>query len=413
MSKALLGLGMGVAIVVASTWASAQPIAPPKLPEAPVPDPPPDPPSERPILPAPEAVAQDPPEGETPERPLMAPTDAPSEGVSPDADEPDALDALAEADDHPPFVVPDFSRQPLSPEEEGRRPRHRWVWNNLFAGRINPLGLVNRFQTGWRVQILDQPGALYDDSQASLLMSAAFSPAWTSVGTRLEFQPLTVLRFGVTYSFVGAHGIFDHLQGFDSADEEFDDDTLDDRKDLNQTSIGHYLEPGVLLQAKFGPIAVRNEVKGTYRTFAALGRDQFFWDTVLDVMFPNNGWALSNDADLLWVTDFGLTAGARWTYTNVFYDDDVDLSGPAGRNVPTHRVGPAVLYKFFEDDPPTMWNAPTVGVLAQWWLKHRYRTGEPPDDPSIEDRSTTQALPYILILFIQEGDFLPVRKSAE
>ena len=178
-------------------------------------------------------------------------------------------------------------------------------------------------------------------------------------------------------------------------------------------ALGHYLEPGVLLQAKVGPIAVRNEVKGTYRSFGSIGRNQFFWDTVLDVMFPNNGWALSNDADLLYVTDFGLTAGARWTYTNVFYDDDVDLSGPAGRNVPTHRVGPAVLYKFFEDDPPTMWNAPTVGVLAQWWLKHRYRTGEAPDDPSLEDRSSTQALPYILILFIQKGDFLPVRQSSE
>ena len=391
MSNRLLGLGMGMALMVSSTVAWGQVNPPTQLVEAPL----------HSLQPGDEDD-----EGEG------AAEQPPSEETASDVDETDALDALAEADQPPPFVVPDFSRQP-TPPEAGTRPRHRWVWYNLFAGRVNPLGLANRFRTGWRVQLLDKPGPLYDESQASLLLSTAVSPAWTSVGTRFEFQPLTVLRFGVTYAFVGAHGVFDHLQGFDSPDEEFDDDTLDDRKDLNQTSTGHYLEPGVLLQAKVGPIAVRDEVKGTYRSFAAIGRDQFFWDAVLDVMFPNNGWVLTNDADLLWVTDFGLTAGARWTYTHVYYDDDVDLTGPAGRNSPTHRIGPAVLYKFFEDDPPTLWNAPTVGVLAQWWLKHRYRTGEAPDDPGLEDRSITQALPYILILFIQKGDFLPVRQSAE
>lgn len=386
MSKRVVLAGLALALFAVPAVAGAQPIAPPDLPEEPIPDP---------------------PQPEPAEPVMMAPADATADDADAEDDEPmDALDALDDEGPPPPFVIPDFSRQPRSPAE-GTRPRHRWIWRNLFAGRINPLGLVNRFQTGWRVQLLDKPGPLYDESQASLLLHTGISPAWTHVGTRIEFQPLSVIRFGMTYAFVGAHGIFDFAQPFDSPDEEFDDDTLDDRSDLNTTSTGHYLEPGVLLQAKVGPIAVRNEVKGTFRSMRELGRDQYFWDTVLDVMFPNNGWALTNDADLLYLFDFGLTVGARWTYTDVFYGDEVDLSGPAGRNAPTHRLGPAVLYKFFEDDPPSLWNAPTVGVLAQWWLQHRYRTGEPPDDPSLEDRSTTQALPYILLLFTQKGDFFP------
>ncbi|MEZ4438949.1 MAG: hypothetical protein R3B72_07660 [Polyangiaceae bacterium] len=71
-----------------------------------------------------------------------------------------------------------------------------------------------------------------------------------------------------------------------------------------------------------------------------------------------------------------------------------------------------MLYKFFEDDPPSMWNAPTVGLLAQWWLQHRYRTGQPPAG-GLEDRSVSQALPYILLLFIQKGDFYPTKPAEE
>ena len=232
-------------------------------------------------------------------------------------------------------------------------PRHRFIWRNLFAGRLNPLGLINRFEMGWRVQLIDKPGKIYRDSQISVLLHTAVSPAFTHVGGRIEVQPLTVVRLGVTYAFMGSHGIFDFVQPFDDPNAEFDDTTLDDRKDLNMATTGHYLEPGVLLQAALGPVAVRNETKGYYRRVGGVAKGGYFWDPSLDVLYANNRWALTNDADLFYLFDFGLTAGARYTLTHVFYSGNVDLDGPAGDNVTTHRVGPAILYKFFEDDPPT------------------------------------------------------------
>jgi hypothetical protein len=346
-----------------------------------------------------------------PEPPVVTEEASATEDVDGEQDEGgDALDALDDKWVHP-MVIPDFSRQPQSPEIVGR-PQHRWIWRNLFAARLNPLGLVNRFQTGWRTQLLDKPGPLYDESQASLLFHSNLSPAMGEVGARVEFQPLSVLRFAATYAFVGSMGLFDFVQPFDSPDEEFDDDTLDDRKDLNIRTTGHYLEPSVLVQAKVGSIAVRNETKWAYRYFAGVDNDQYFWDPVYDVMFPNNGWIMTNDTDLLYLFDFGLTVGARWTYTNVFYREGIDQDGPAADNAPLHRLGPAILYKFFEDPAPTRWNAPTVGVLAQWWLKHRYRTGKAPA-AGLEDRSVTQAYPYILLLFIQKGDFFPTAEPSE
>ncbi len=44
-------------------------------------------------------------------------------------------------------------------------------------------------------------------------------------------------------------------------------------------------------------------------------------------------------------------------------------------------------------------NTPTVFVLVQWYLKHRFRTGA----------DTSQALPLIGVGFQMTGDFLPVK----
>ncbi len=331
---------------------------------------------------------------------------------SADMDPVDARDP-AQSDGARATTVDADSSHPLAPSDATGTgfPRHRFVWQNLLAGRINPLGLINRFELGWRVQLIDEPGKLYKDSQASVLLHTAVSPAFTHVGGRVEVQPLSVVRLGVTYAFMGSHGIFDFLQAYDDPNAEFDDKTLDDRADLNEVTTGHYLEPGVLLQAAFGPIAIRNETKAYFRSVSSVQDDGYFWDPALDVLFPNNRWALTNDADVLFLFDFGLTVGARYTLTHLFYDEDVDLSGPAGDNVTTHRVGPAILFKFFEDDPPTSFNAPTVGVLAQWWAAHRYRTGNAPAG-GLEDRSVSPALPYLLLFFSAKGDFYPTKPAA-
>lgn len=398
---------LGLALVLAASSAKAQP--------EPVDD-------EPATSPAPETEAG---EGaatneDTPEPETATETEAETETERETETEPETE---TEAEEPPPFEFDEDDpfgygkEKPAdptpSPEEETTGfPRTRFVWRNLFAGRLNPLGLINRFDIGFRVQILDKPGKLYKDSQASFLLHTAVSPAFTHIGGRIELQPLTVLRLGLTYAFMGSHAAFDFVQSFDDPNAEFDDKTLDDRADLNEATVGFYLEPGALVQAAFGPVAIRNETKFYYRSVGAVPDDDYFWDPSLDVLYPNGGWALTNDADLLFVFDMGLIVGARYTLTHVFYDEDVNLDGPAGDNVTTHRVGPAVLYKFYEDDPPTVFNAPTIGLLAQWWMKHRYRTGNAPA-AGLEDRSVSQALPYLLLILSARGDFYPSESTSD
>lgn len=63
-----------------------------------------------------------------------------------------------------------------------------------------------------------------------------------------------------------------------------------------------------------------------------------------------------------------------------------------------HRVGPFLGYTFFREDGRAF-NNPTVFILVQWWLKHRFRTGV----------DTSQALPVLGAGFQITGDFLPVK----
>ena len=46
------------------------------------------------------------------------------------------------------------------------------------------------------------------------------------------------------------------------------------------------------------------------------------------------------------------------------------------------------------DTTGTAFNQPTVFAMANWWLSHRYRTGE----------EVSQAFPYVLLGFAFNGD---------
>ena len=52
-----------------------------------------------------------------------------------------------------------------------------------------------------------------------------------------------------------------------------------------------------------------------------------------------------------------------------------------------------LAYTFF-DDPDATFNRPTALLIANWWLAHRYRTGE----------ENSAALPYIVLGFRFEGE---------
>jgi hypothetical protein len=100
---------------------------------------------------------------------------------------------------------------------------------------------------------------------------------------------------------------------------------------------------------------------------------------------------------VLYVSDFGLVAGLRHTKTDAWYQrSDVSDDGeplPAADNGPMHRLGPFLAYTLFSD-PGAAFDRPTALIIVNWWLTHRYRTGE----------DVSQAIPYVVAGFTFYGD---------
>ncbi len=290
---------------------------------------------------------------------------------------------------------------PAVPASPYRKPkRHRVVYNNLFAVRYNPLGLVDELSAGYRLQLVRRPGALYQDSYLALKLHTFLNPAFGRVGPLLEFAPLTVLQFTVLYDYVGWFTTFDQLQSFPTPTVDYSDTALDEggEADRNYAAHGHLVTLGMLLQAKIGRVAVRDNLKAYYADLKLRDQDTVYYDQTLDILEPDEGWALTNDADLIYLFDFGLKIGARHTLTHAFYQARHFLPGePVSRpNSPTHRIGPAALFTFY-DRPDRRFNKPTLILLAQWWVRHRWRTGV----------DTHAAIPYTALAFAFEGDLWP------
>lgn len=314
--------------------------------------------------------------------------------VEPDPVEPDPLDG------QPDPVEAGNTTKPPGPW----LPRHRLIYRNFTAGRINPLGLVNETTLGYRLQVVARDTPAFLDS--FLLAGAHFfvTPAYVRVGPTVEFQPVAVLNLGVTYDFVGAFGSFGQVQSFTSATDPWGPDDLKRNVEANRNydTWGHLVTLSAMLQAKVRRVAVRSGTRALWSDMRLRSGDPVYYDQALDILMPNGGWALINETDVIYLFDMGLRLLARHSLTHAFYRRGDFLPGePVSQpNGPTSRLGPAVAFTFF-DRPGVRFNRPTVFLLSQWWLRHRWRTGE----------QLHPAIPYLALGFAFEGDIVPHRKD--
>ena len=374
-----------------------------------------------PAEPTPPADDATPPTDAEPTEP--APADQPPVEPAPDDVAPAEDLAPADADPSTPAAEPmpaagaPATSEPATTPSVGQRfglRRHRFVYRNLTALRINPLGFVNEFQFGWRIQLVNKNTTLFKESYIALKVHTFLNPAFGRIGPMLEIQPLAVLNLQAIYNGVGYFRTFDQLQSFQSPNAVYSDDALNKRTEQRYATTGHYITLSALLQAKVGRVAVRDNLKFYWADFSlsvdeTTGRqDTVYYDQTLDILHPDRGWVTTNDADIIYLFDFGLRLGARYTLTHAFYRDSMYPEGEdtTNRNSPTHRVGPAILYS-----PPKWhikaskrtklsrkrWYNPTAILLVQWWAQHRWRTGE----------DVHPAVPYVVLGFSFEGDFFP------
>jgi hypothetical protein len=280
-------------------------------------------------------------------------------------------------------------------------PLHRIVHKNTFALRYNPLGLLYDGRFSYRLRLYETDSKALRDNFIGVGIAPTASPAFVRIGPYVEFNPLTVLGFWATLQFAQYFGTFDLLQGFSGAQADFSDSALKANTANRQATNGWDLLIGANFNVKVRSIVIRSQARMIHGNYRLREGERVYYDQFYDAALPNGGWTFTNDLDVVWQgLENKLIAGARYTATIPLYDParhfDPALEQRADNGM--HRLGPFVGYTFKSEDG-AKFNNPTVFLLVQWWLRHRFRTGA----------DTPAALPLMGVGFQITGDFLPLK----
>ncbi len=299
-------------------------------------------------------------------------------------------------------VLTSFSASAQMLNDQGP-PQHRVVHRNTFALRVNPLGLLYEGRFMYRFRLYQSDSVALRDNFISLGLTPIMSPAFMRVGPYIEIAPASFLTLWASFTFVQYFGTFNLMQSFTDASSRFSDAEITSRGTLpagdpQRAYLGNGTELtlGADLQFKVKSFVLRSRNRLVRPDMKLRAGDTVFYDQFYDVLAPNKGLYFTTDADVLYaIPGISLMAGARYTGTVPFYDT---TQNPNGVNNNLHRVGPFLAYTFFSRDGAAF-NSPTVFLLIQWWLQHRYRTGT----------EVTQALPLIGAGFQFTGDLIPIK----
>jgi len=298
---------------------------------------------------------------------------------------------------HPPMASP-RSRPTLPSWPPAPFVHNGFYYRNILAARVNPIGVSNDFRFGYRVRLY---GALRDSFVAAgylgLSGTLVLSPSFVRPGVLLEIQPLSILNLSVAYEMLGFFGTFNTTTSFATPMGNYFSDPFTQRARDNaaaaggaQTALGHVVTLGALVQVRLGPLALRTNFRFVYHSLSLRAGTRYFYEPYLDILASNDGWVMVNETDVIYQTPFGLNIGARYTQTDAYYSSDQDPLGSGA----SKRLGPVFTFTFFERRRGGF-NGPTIFVLSQWWLQHRYRNGA--EQPT--------ALPYLAFGLSFRGEF--------
>lgn len=283
-------------------------------------------------------------------------------------------------------------------------PESQIFYSNLTVLRLNPLGLQNSFELDFRKRLFDPGDSLIlSQNYAALTLAPILSPGLMRLGVAAKLQPLAILKLEVRWEYLNYFGNFNLIQSYKDANADFSDTAIEagGERGENYATDGWQLTLDAEARARIGPLIIRNRFKAGYLDVALQNNDTVFYEQYFDLLLPREGWFFTNDLDLLFQVNSNLIVGVRHAFMGVNYPDNAFPVGEAKStdSAPTHRIGPLVAYTF-SDVPGEAFNRPTILLVVNWYLDHRFRTGQ----------DVSQAFPYIVLGFAFTGDLVDWRK---
>jgi hypothetical protein len=255
-----------------------------------------------------------------------------------------------------------------------------FVHRSTTAVRYNPLGLSTFFRLGYQRPLLGpQDSILLQRTYVGVNAITTLTPAYIRGGARLDVQPLAFLQFLFAYEGMQLFGTYDSLQSFQRVSEDWGDKAQAKRgaAGLSYPTTGGIFTAEAILQAKVGPILLVSDTQFIHTDFKIKAGDRFYADLPLSMLAKDDGWQVTNETDLSFVTSFGLAVGARHGVYHVFYPEK-DIIGDEARAAQIQTVefaGPLIGFQFKEHNGPKHFNAPAIFLNVNWWIKNPYRTG--------------------------------------
>jgi hypothetical protein len=273
----------------------------------------------------------------------------------------------------------------------------------LFT-QMNPRALALDLRVQYR-------HALGSDGPLGGSVVGAFAGLTTSPGmlrptVGLELQPMATpsfgISFGIAYSAAFYFGLL-QAHSYPSPQANYGSAVFTGPAEGPGGSyplLVHQLALNATLQGTLGPFAVRSTTRAL-RFFAGLhGSDTVVYDPALDVVVYKDGWVGQNDTDVLYSSRPDLALGLRHTLTLAMYPGNAYSPGEPRENpdTPISKLGPFALWRIFRSERGTIKRADVLAV-AQWYLAHRYRTGE----------MVSGAFPLLGIGLVLSGDLQSIR----
>jgi hypothetical protein len=277
-------------------------------------------------------------------------------------------------------------------------PKERVDFANFTVLRLNPLGVQDAFDIGYRRRLYTSEEPLWRTGQVGASFAPTLTPAFVKLGIAGEIEPIAILRLQAKLEWIQYFGVADHLQSFQTVHEDYSDTAIKRGGDEGKNYAPSGLQAMLAAEFKirFGPVVLRSRFQAFYSEMRLRYGDTVWYDPFYDLLTPATGWSIINDSDLLsFLLEDRLVVGIRHTLLDAFYPSDA--YGPSGPQAldgyPTQRIGPLVAWHIY-DHPGEALSRVTLLVLAQWHLSHPTRAGQ----------DVNQAIPYVAIGCNLTGD---------